>query len=667
MTFYEKPIVDKNSKVSEESVLAIKQIFLRKNGFIARDVSPDYGVDLEIEIIQEEKNATGNKFSVQIKSSNELKVITKKGINYISLEFETSRLGYLSNMPPVYGLIVLYDESQNIMYYDFVFNLISRISLQHGDDSWKDQGSVNINIPIQNTFDSISIKNIHKQIVTIFDNHNSLLKVHGKEFGIPVFHYNNLKSDVHIVDDIEKTIEYIDQYGFQLLDNRYYNHLLDLLTKLSSKEINQSTKFLFIAALTNYEIGRYLEADYYINKCLLNIESYSQNEKDILRMLKLKVEYQFGYKDIETYISDLDSLEKTMKHDINKLFVGVTIIYLKLILNLHKRISIEILFDEILSLLTKVKSTNIDETRKYLIIISLSTFIHQIGINTFIKNSSLLNIRKSLGIDTTITDRISSTKNVIRFIDIATKNTYLAYNYAIEAKDEFIYGYSLLQLCIYFFQINFFSLQVKDHTPFPSNHIELFKQRFEESIQSYQLFNSFPMLFEAYQALHTAKELRKLYKIIYNDDISMISEIYIDDEIKRLQKEVGINEFISIVDKFLINEVNTPSREETLAKLNEEEIDRYARITIEALNIPIVRIDNLKSELLTLKYFFSNRHCDELLILQDLKHTESTDTLYNSPLKYWVICKKCNIESICHENVEIILKTFDRSKCKNCS
>lgn len=58
MSFYDDPIVDDNSKRSEESVNAVKSLFTRKNGFISREESPDYGVDLDVELIFEEKGAS---------------------------------------------------------------------------------------------------------------------------------------------------------------------------------------------------------------------------------------------------------------------------------------------------------------------------------------------------------------------------------------------------------------------------------------------------------------------------------------------------------------------------------------------------------------------------------------------------------------------------------
>jgi hypothetical protein len=80
MSFYDDPIVDDNSKRSEESVNAVISLFTRKNGFITRPDNTDYGVDLEAELILEGKGASSQKFPIQIKSA----IQVKKGPNQMT-------------------------------------------------------------------------------------------------------------------------------------------------------------------------------------------------------------------------------------------------------------------------------------------------------------------------------------------------------------------------------------------------------------------------------------------------------------------------------------------------------------------------------------------------------------------------------------------------------
>ncbi|RZK32241.1 MAG: DUF4365 domain-containing protein, partial [Hymenobacter sp.] len=95
MAYSDSPRVDDNSKRSEESVLRVKSILSLKNGFINREESPDCGVDLDIELITDGKNASARKFAVQIKSAAKLNTVKKNGKEFFAFSFETSRLNYL--------------------------------------------------------------------------------------------------------------------------------------------------------------------------------------------------------------------------------------------------------------------------------------------------------------------------------------------------------------------------------------------------------------------------------------------------------------------------------------------------------------------------------------------------------------------------------------------
>ena len=87
MSFFDSPTVDDNAKKSEESVLKVKGIFTKRNGFINREENPDYGVDLDVELVLEAHHASSQKFAVQIKSTGKVSTVSKDGHKYISLSF----------------------------------------------------------------------------------------------------------------------------------------------------------------------------------------------------------------------------------------------------------------------------------------------------------------------------------------------------------------------------------------------------------------------------------------------------------------------------------------------------------------------------------------------------------------------------------------------------
>src|SRR5688572_13157963 len=116
MAFDDSPNVDPSSKASEESVLAVKAFFTRRNGFISREEIPDYGCDLNVELVLEKENASSQQFPIQIKSDGDISIINSYGSKYISKSIETSRIGYLCRRTPAYGLVIVYDVKTGLCY-----------------------------------------------------------------------------------------------------------------------------------------------------------------------------------------------------------------------------------------------------------------------------------------------------------------------------------------------------------------------------------------------------------------------------------------------------------------------------------------------------------------------------------------------------------------------
>ena len=156
-----------------------------KNGFNSHivDGSKDYGVDIYCELI-DKNGATGNIFPIQIKSSGKTHYVYKNSVKYFSLSFLTSRLGYLCRHIPSYGIIVFYDESDDILYYDYVWEIYNRIRLEKKDESWKQKTNVTIHFPEHNQVKS-DLKIIHKTFINRFINTNTLIEEHGGDFDIP--------------------------------------------------------------------------------------------------------------------------------------------------------------------------------------------------------------------------------------------------------------------------------------------------------------------------------------------------------------------------------------------------------------------------------------------------------------------------------------------------
>jgi Domain of unknown function (DUF4365) len=163
MAYGDTPKVDDNSIRSEESVFAVKKILSRRNGFISREESPDYGVDLDVELVNREKGATSQKFAVQIKSAKKIAYVQKEGTEYVVLPFKTSRLSYLCNRTPAYGIIALHEENSEAAYFDYVDAIVPRLDEHNAD--WREQETVTIYIAKQLLTDETALA-LHERMTT---------------------------------------------------------------------------------------------------------------------------------------------------------------------------------------------------------------------------------------------------------------------------------------------------------------------------------------------------------------------------------------------------------------------------------------------------------------------------------------------------------------------
>lgn len=309
MGFWDKPIVDRNSERSEESVIKSQLLFSLKNGFNSHivDGSRDYGVDIYCELI-DLSGATGNLFPIQIKSTGKAQFIIKNPVRHFTLPFLTSRLGYLCRHIPSYGIIVFYNETDDTLYYDYLWEIYNRIRLEKKDESWKEKNTVTIHIPEENIVKS-DLKIIHKTFINRFQNTNILIEEYGRDFDIPSFNQTNKTKISTGKDRISKAINFLETIGPHLFNEREYSKIIGLLEILTKKDFSRP-KISYIAALTYAEIGELLDADYFLKICYSKRADYSDKEFLALEMQKFKVDFAYGLYDKKDLLAQLKQIRK---------------------------------------------------------------------------------------------------------------------------------------------------------------------------------------------------------------------------------------------------------------------------------------------------------------------------------------------------------------------
>ena len=359
MAWNDNPIVDENSKRSEESDLAVRNILIRKNSFMTRSELPDYAVDLVIELMDEDSQMTGFQFAVQIKSSNKLPDIN--GGSIISIPFATSRLGYLCRRLPGLGIVIFYSELNNFLYYEYVETIVEKIQSNNTNDNWKEQSEINIHIPIENVLTHNSAKLIYEKMSLRRNNHNIMWENEGKAYNLPIIKSNqhNTANDTSFLEDFEK------YGGFLLINKQAYDKIHLILNQYDRRRILQSSNLLFYAAVAYCEMGDIVEAQYYLKKCKQNIEGFDGFQRELLEMLYPKIEFLAGTIDIEKLIEKLEKVYSTLSDSNNKANVKFNLLNLELIASIENRENLDKFLEEIQNYFADIDAFKISDRGKY--------------------------------------------------------------------------------------------------------------------------------------------------------------------------------------------------------------------------------------------------------------------------------------------------------------
>ena len=114
---------------------------------VAREQHPDYGIDYEIEIFEDDK-PTGIWFRIQLKGKESIREVNDS----IAISFETDKIKhYLDKVPfPVFLFVVHVKEEE--IYWIFLQKYVNEI-LMVENTKWMEQKSVTSRIPKENRFD----------------------------------------------------------------------------------------------------------------------------------------------------------------------------------------------------------------------------------------------------------------------------------------------------------------------------------------------------------------------------------------------------------------------------------------------------------------------------------------------------------------------------------
>lgn len=409
---------------SEESIRAVQGFSSQKNGFISRIETPDFGCDIDAELIID-GNASSKKFPIQVKSELSVTIITNDSKEYVSKSFKTSRLNYLCNRPPTYGLVIIYDDSTQICYYELVEKIVARINDEKGSNEWTSQASVNIHLPKENILTADVAKSIHQNFEKRFQAHDLLINKHGQEFEIPSFSFDESATSI----DKLSTFELIKKYGLFFINSYDIALVHNMLAEVPFQEIIGSKELILIAAIVYGEIGKVIEAEFYLSKANQYLNLYDESEKEIIRFTQIKVDFLLGKRSSDDYFNDLKSLKEITKNKFNEVQININLLYYSILDQIKKNEYDESIETSIMDTFKAIEELDLDESKKNLFNVYHAENLHMYISSWMLKKVISIRLRDSLKVHVDQQERLLAFNKANEYVKTALEFVLKAWEF----------------------------------------------------------------------------------------------------------------------------------------------------------------------------------------------------------------------------------------------
>lgn len=664
MGFHDDPIVDSNSKLSEESVNAVRSYFTRKSGFILREENPDYGVDLDIELVLDETRASSKKFAVQIKSTVVVNKL-KKADGIFSLPFTTSRLGYLAGRSPAYGIIVVYEETTEKCYFDYVEDIIARIDEVPDREGWRDQDSVSILLPL-NELTADRLREIHQKFTRRHENHDLLIRERGAEFNIPYLKFFEMQSPDRInLKDPSQVADFLVKFGGFLFNENEYQSLGQMLGVLGRSQIDRTPELIFLSAILYTQTGKVIEAEYYLRKARKISNSLTDEQNSLIGFSEIRLDFLKGDINYHRFVDRLKSLKGYTKSIENQLTLEINIVFFNLINTLENRddANTEEINKQIDALLKKIEAAEIPEAKKQLLKIYHSESQHTFAINLFINQYARFKIKENLHVPVPIAERLFYAQLTLTLTNAAVETAFKAYRYADDSDLALLKGYAAHHLAKYFFTLNSTLLFIADDDAQIGqiqSDVGLYETNQNLSLIAYNQFLNLGMYKSAHEALGTAYDLLYLCRYISDQTIGPKSAEELSRVISEIEAAYDIQPFESAAERVIETVQDRSSKEESFLKnASDTEIVYMAERIREGYNLPSDRLSSIVDDLKMNREFQNRCSNPEIQMLQDKRHMASAHTFYKTPPPYVLWHKKLDIHTKPSTDIEVLLKEFE--------
>ncbi|WP_223654487.1 DUF4365 domain-containing protein [Hymenobacter psoromatis] len=658
MSFAKQPLVDKNALQSEKSVRAVMSLLSLENGFISRTETPDYGVDLDVELV-DESGATSRKFAVQIKSAASVRFVEQDGQQFVTLPFDTSRLGYLCRRSPASGIIVLYDAAEQVCYFDYVEALVYRLEGREATREWREQKQVTLHLTKQ-ILDEEALRSLHNQVSHTYQQHHRLVRQYGGQYGLTSFapEVSDKSTPLPNPNDPDQLAAWLEIYGGLLFNLGDYRMLLDMLNRLPPRTIGASKRLLFLAALANTHTGVLIEAEYFLRKCAA--EEYDEAEQDLLAFSRIALALAKGEASRSTVLDELASLKQRTTSSINTLTFSLNIIYLSLVNSWYVENAGPML-TSIKDLFREIDDAPIELREKHLLTVYNCENLCILLSTTFSRDATYAKIRAELGAPLAHSVQLDRARATAEIITAITDRSKAAATYAYNHKDEVLLAYAVRLDATLFLDIQHTQLLLtaNEQLSLTPQERDTFSQVTSRCANAHGIFVKHQLPKAAHQALGLVYELDALCRAVYRQALLTQPPEELLEQLAQLEKQTGIAPFKPTVQQsYQQTKALLTKSEDDLAHQSDESLAEFAVRYLEVLGLPVDRLPNLLAEMQASRLFQQECENSLLELLSDQGHPAQNLSAYTQPTSYKIRNKVTGFTTPASSDVSKLLEQY---------
>nr|WP_314898253.1 DUF4365 domain-containing protein [uncultured Flavobacterium sp.] len=296
------PKVNPNENLETISNNFFRPLFCTDKFEIRSETTRDKGIDFHIELKKE--NTPGNwvytnyRFAVQLKATESVKA-NKDGS--FTLQIDSSNINYLLNngMPAFY---VLYHKPTQSFYFENVSIFLAVLHQKEPDWSKKEKHALRFS----KILDDDAIEAIYQQTFAngiLLRRINQYLKIPSpadKLQGILIDHNNEVYS-------VAENIEYIDQFGADLINNHYFNYIIEIEQRTHPRN-NATPRFNLYSGIAYFQRGNIYKAMDLLKIAEKHSDNFDNGVQAALAYTLLNGKYLLGIITKEEYDTEIQKI-----------------------------------------------------------------------------------------------------------------------------------------------------------------------------------------------------------------------------------------------------------------------------------------------------------------------------------------------------------------------